>query len=88
MKSAIRIVSFAVGAVVAVVIATELATFLEWDNCSDAGGIYNRASGGCSVDDPAYVPILSRVNWYPLWCGFLGASFLSGWLVSHSSLVQ
>jgi hypothetical protein len=81
MKSAIRIVSFTAGAIVAVVVATEFATFLEWDNCADAGGLYNRASGACSVDDPEYVPMFSRVNWYPLCCGFLGASFLSGWLV-------
>ena len=77
----IRAFAAVVGLLVATVVASQLAMFLEIDSCLDAGGIYVRATGACSVSSGVeYVAQFARPDLYVLWSIFLVLTGLPFWL--------
>jgi hypothetical protein len=87
MKAWMKLVSFALAAVVTVVLAMRLAAFLEQDACMDGGGRYVESTGACEAEGTTYVALFSRPNLQLLWAVFLGSVFLVGWLVYRGALV-
>lgn len=73
-------VAYAIGAVVTLIVAMQLAVFFESESCLDAGGSFNYDTGACDVDRPDYIAQFSRPDLYGFWALFLGFSFLPGWL--------
>ena len=77
----IRAFAAVAGLLVATVVASQLAVFLEIDACLDAGGIYVRETGACSVSaGVGYVAQFARPNLYVLWGIFLVLTGLPFWV--------
>jgi hypothetical protein len=84
----IRAFAVIAGLLVATMLAGALAVFLETDSCIDAGGIYIRATGACSL--PAgveYVAQFARPGLYALWGIFLVLIGLPAWMVYRIIIV-
>jgi len=81
IKPWMRVIAFIIGSIVTVIVAMNLAVFLEFDRCADAGGRYIDATGACLIDGNKYVALFSRTGAYAFWCVFLGISFMSGWFI-------
>jgi hypothetical protein len=79
MKAWMRVVSIIAGLTASVVVAVNLAAFLEMDTCLDAGGRYIERTGACDIDRADYVPLFSRPGIYAFWTLFLGGCAIVGW---------
>ena len=79
-----RMIPYLLGAFVSLIVALQLAYFLETDRCLDAGYSFEDPIGPCLVPTGGdYQPVFSRPQSYWFWAIFVALVFLPGWIVTR-----